>query len=229
MALHFFEEVGMVNASRVLAAVVVPIALGSFDAQAVTVDLTAGAAGTTFLNQSFNETRAADVKVLSPLDLSIANMTLREFNVGPGASGTLGARIYDSVSGALLSSGSAAVAAGANQSLTVLVTATLATGHTYRVGFFLDVGGSAGSGDFIDVNPPGLPITAYDENAGLFQITGTFQGLADSFPTNTNFGLPFISLQVAAVPEATGWVSIAIGLLILVMLARKRNLSVGSD
>jgi len=217
----------MVNASRVLAAAVVPIALGSFDAQAVTVDLTAGAAGTTFSNQSFNETRAADVKVLSPLDLSVANTTLREFNVGPGASGTLGARIYDSVSGTLLSSGSAPVAAGANQSLTVPVTATLATGHTYRVGFFLDVGGSAGSGDFIDVNPPGLPITPYTENTGLLQITGTFQQLTDSFPTNQNFGLPFISLDVTPVPEPSKWVSLAAGLLMLAVVGYKRGVLPG--
>ena len=143
--------------------------------------------------------------------------------MGVSASGTLGARIYDSVSGTLLSSGSAPVAAGANQSLTVPVIATLATGHTYRVGFFLDVGGSAGSGDFIDVNPPGLPITRYTENTGLLQITGTFQQLTDSFPTNQNFGLPFISLDVTPVPEPSKWVSLAAGLLMLVMVGYKRG------
>jgi hypothetical protein len=220
---HPENEAGMFNASQVVAAVVVSTALASLDTYAITVDFNAGANGTLLSNQSFNETRAADVTVLSPLDLNVASMTLRQFNVvpGAGAGGTLGARIYDSNAQTLLASSNAPVGTGFDQSLTVPIAATLVAGHTYRVGFFLDVGGLAGSGDLTDVNPAGLGFTPYTENTGLLQIAGTFQLVTDSFPANTNSGLPFISLEVTQVPEPSVWMSLAVALVMLVMVRHR--------
>src|SRR5207249_6938182 len=59
------------------------LVLGHAPALAFTVDIGASTAGTLYMNQSFNETRAVDIKVLTS-DLLVLSMTLREFNIAEG-------------------------------------------------------------------------------------------------------------------------------------------------
>src|SRR5437762_2630236 len=93
----------------VVPAILTLFAVARFAAGA-TVDLTSGAPGTTLPGQSFNETRGADVTILGSTDPSLLAITARSINLP--APGTLGARIYDTSSQALLASADAAVASG---------------------------------------------------------------------------------------------------------------------
>jgi hypothetical protein len=212
----------MADRITVLAAALCAAVMASTSAHAaVDADLVAGATGTAFFNQSFNETRAADVTVLGAANLNLQSMTLREFNVVTGPGGTLGARVYDASSGTLLALGSAAVGAGFDQTLTIPIAATLVAGHTYRVGFFLDVEGDAGSADGLDVSPPGLGLTPYAESTGLLLVSGTFATGSDSFPSTANGLLPLMTLTVTPVPEPAMWQLLAGGLLGAAALRRR--------
>ncbi len=189
------KTVGLV----LLALCVAAIPAGS--AWAISIDLTSGTTGMTFLNQSFNETRAVDVTV--GLDsLLLSSMTLEEFNIVSGT-GTVGARIYDSTSGLLLASADAAVGSGFDQAVTIPISVLLLAGQTYRVGFFIAAGGTFGSGDLFDPDPPGLDIVDYFDTTGSVLVSQAFQLASDAFPTNLNGGVPFITLEAepAAIPE----------------------------
>ncbi len=180
--------------SRSLLCALIPFLAPAF-LHGQTVPLTAGATGTVRFNQSFNETRAIEVEVESETDLQVRWMTLYEFNVvGETGGGTLGARIYDN-SGTLLASADAPISGGFNQSLTIPITATLIAGASYRIGFYLSTfTGSAGSGDFLDVDPPGLSLTPYVEPTGSFRIIQAWSIRFDSFPTNRNSFLPLVAV-----------------------------------
>jgi len=185
------------------------------------VDLTSGVVvGTLSGDASFNDTRAIEVGIVSPAALNVNAMTLREFSVSEGGSGSFGARIYDSRSGILLASSEAAVSSGLDQSITISIAARLDPGHTYRVGFFSSVGGS-GSANGTDVDPAGDALTSYFERTGLMHIDGIFQSNTDAFPTTRYPLLPYVSLDVTQVPEASTWAVALLGFAVLNLLRRR--------
>ena len=160
------------------------------------VNLTPTSAGTLTPGQSFNETRAADVKVLTAGPLTVSSMTLGGLNIGSSASSALaGARIYDSSSGALVASGDATVNAGSQQTITIPIAATLASGATYRVGFYVQTNptGSGSGTVFVVTSFP------YTESTGRFQVVAAWDSspAGDVFPTTTNTVLPQMTITVA--------------------------------
>jgi hypothetical protein len=161
------------------------------------LDLTSGTTGTlTPVPQSFNETRGVDVTVLGT-DLAVTAMTLRGLYIST-ASATVGPRIYDSSTHALIAGADVTVSSGSNLTVTVPILAPMATGHTYRVCFFVNAGGIGGSGRMFDPTPPGTGGFPYVEGSGTLQVLSAYSLSADAFPTNVNFFVPLISLQVMA-------------------------------
>jgi parallel beta-helix repeat protein len=163
---------------------------------ATTVNLTPASAGGTMDGQSFNETRAADVKVLAAGPLTVSSMTLSRLNIGGSAtSATVGARIYDSSSQALVASGDVTVNPGSQLTVTIPIAATLASGATYRVGFYVQTTpSSGGSGTvFLATSFP------YTEATGRFQIVAAWDSspAGDAFPATTNTALPQMTITVA--------------------------------
>ncbi len=163
---------------------------------ATTVNLTPTSAGTLMDGQSFNETRAADVKVLAAGPLTVSSMTLSGLNIDSSATSALaGARIYDSSSGALVASGNATVNAGSQQTITIPITATLASGSTYRIGFYVETTPSGGGSGTVFV----VTSFPYPEPTGRFQIVAAWDSspAGDTFPTTTNTALPQMTITVA--------------------------------
>lgn len=148
---------------------------------AASIDLTSGAIGTLFGNQSFNgETRTAQVTVLGATNLAVSSMTLNLFDIRTGTA-TMGARIYNTT-GTLLAFADITPTVVDNQSVTIPISATLIAGNSYRLGFFIS--SSSGSSNNVDqFVPNSFP---YTETNGLFQITGAFQKGGDVFPTLTS-------------------------------------------
>jgi hypothetical protein len=165
---------------------------------ATTVNLTPSSAGGLLAGQSFNETRAADVKVLTTGPLTVSSMTLSGLDiVGSSAtSATIGARIYDSNSQALVASGNANVNAGSQLTVTIPIAATLASGATYRVGFYVQTAPSPGGGSGTVFLANSFP---YTEPTGRFQIVAAWDSSpsGDVFPTTTNTALPQMTITVA--------------------------------
>ena len=135
--------------------------------------------------------------VVSGGDQEVMSLTLENFDIISGT-GTVGARIYDSGTGALIVSADQAVGSGFDQSVTIPISATLVSGKTYRVGFIIvtDIL-SQGSGDLIDAAPNGYDISAYLDPTGSLQVTQAYSIGADAFPTNKNSMVPMISITVA--------------------------------
>ena len=202
--------------SKVMKSICLIFCLSHVPAHAAIVDLTSGTTGTLNLNQSFNETRAAEITVLSPSNLSVSSMTLNEFNLT--IAGTVGARIYNE-SGLLLASADTAVGVGSDQSITIPISATLVSGQSYRAGFFISAGIDGGSGDMFA--PATFP---YTETNGLFEITGAFSLPSDAFPANTNIFIPtMMGLNVSAVPIPSAIWLFGSGLLGFIGLARRKS------
>ena len=165
------------------------------------VNLTPASAGTFTAGQSFNETRAADVTVLTTGPLAVSSMTLSGLDIGgTGTTALAGARIYNS-SGTLVASANATVNAGSQQTVTIPIAATLASGATYRVGFYVQTTpASQGSGTILVVNGATLTsFTPYTEPTGRFQIVGAWDSSpsGDVFPTSVNIFLPQMTIAVA--------------------------------
>ena len=213
------QMVGLVLLLLALAAAAVPIG----PAWAISIDLTSGTTGTTSINQSFNETRGVDVAVVGLDSLLVSSMTLDEFNIVSGT-GTVGARIYDTASGVLLASADQAVGPGFDQSVTIPISALLLAGQTYRVGFFIDAGGTQGSGDGFDASPPGLDILDYVDATGSLLVSQAFQSGSDAFPTTLNGLVPFITLEASrpAVPEPSPLLLLVVTAPLLALLRRRR-------
>jgi hypothetical protein len=169
--------------------------LGAGFADATSVSLISGASGSFIFGQSYNETRALDVTVLSPSDLVVQSMTLG----GIGGTGSAEAVIYDSLTHTLIASAVGTVSGG---TVTVPISATLVPGDQYRIGFY----GRLGSGTFFQPNFP------YTDSSGLFQINGASQSALDAFPGNINLDAPEISMQLT-VPDAVSTLTLlALGL-----------------
>ena len=169
------------------------LALGLQIASATTIDLTSGVSGTYIAGQSYNETRAVDVTVLSPLSLYVSSMTLS----GIDGTGIAKAVIYDSNTQALIASAQGDLTGG---TITLSISATLSSGGEYRIGFY----GLLGSGTFFQPGSPPYTLPGnfpYTESSGLLRINGAWDTATDSFPNNENLAVPQITLQAVAVPE----------------------------
>ena len=172
------------------------LALLADPARGATVNLASGTGGTTLFSQSFNETRGADVTILTPDAQSLSEMELQSFNV-LAASGTLGARVYDQNTHVLIAAADRAVSSGNNQTLSIPIAATLLAGHTYRICFFVDVGGFGGSGTMFDPAPAGPGGTPYVDATGTVRVEAIWENPNDGFPENVNGGLPLMLLRLA--------------------------------
>jgi hypothetical protein len=161
------------------------------------VDLTDGPSGQDDFAQSFEETRGVDVTVLGTRALSVTSMTLRGLNLGVAQS-TVGARIYDSGTHALVATANAVVAGGTGLSVTVPIAASLVGGASYRLCFFVDAGGSGGSVTVFDPNPPSVGDFPYTESTSSFQVTQAYDSPGDGFPTGPNTLVPLITVQIGA-------------------------------
>jgi len=84
------------------------------------------------------------------------------------------------------------VSSGADQTVTIPMAAVLQPGQDYRIGFFIEAGGSGGSADLVSAE--GYP---YWEDQGLFRMNGGYSIGADAFPANVNAYVPLTELEVA--------------------------------
>ncbi len=190
---------------------------------AFNIDLTAGTTGTLLAGQSFNETRAVDVKVVLAVGLQVQSMSLQEFNIVTGT-GTVGARIYDSSTQALIAEADQTVGQGFNQNVTIPLSATLFSGKTYRVGFYIDTPThDQGSGTMFDPDPPLTGITLYTEPTGSLQIIEVYSITSDSFPTSVNRFMPLITFEANPVPLPSTVLMLGSGLLGLAGWRRLRK------
>jgi len=175
---------------------IVLVSLLAAPSRAVTVDLTSGTTGTlSGVPQSFNETRGVDVTVLAGVNQNVQSMTLKGLYIST-ASGALGARIYNSGNASLIATANTTVFSGSNQTVTIPISATLASGASYRVSFFVSAGGFGGSGIMFDPNPPSLGGFPYTESTGTLTINQAYSTSSDAFPANANIFVPLISLAV---------------------------------
>lgn len=182
-------------------------ALGTSLATAIPVSLISGTSGSFMAGQSYNETRAIDVTMLSPVSLLVESMTL----TGVNGSGPAEAVIYDSNTHLLIASAMGTVTGG---TVTVPISATLLSGGDYRIGFFGDLGTAT---VFL---PGSFP---YADSSGLFQIDGASESPTDSFPSNWNLADPQVSLEVTPVPERAGSMAL-LGFGMLGVLTFRRSL-----
>jgi hypothetical protein len=185
---------------------------GLVDATVYTINVASGTPGSPTLGQSYNETRAVDVTVLSALNLAVSSMTLSGIN----GSATAEAVIYDAHTQALLASASGTLTGG---TITLPITATLVSGVEYRIGFF----GLLGSGNgFI---PNGWSInneTPYTESTGLLRINSAWDDtLGNGFPSIPNLEVPLVSLDVTTVPEPNDAALLGLGLLLSILFAKR--------
>lgn len=182
-------------------------------AAATTIYMDSGTTGSFISDQSYNETRAVDVTVLSPVNLQVSSMTLS----GIGGSGLAEAVIYDSNTRSLIASAQGTLTGG---TITLSISTTLLSGDEYRIGFF----GHLGSGTFFQ--PPdssgNLPILPYTESSGLLRINGAFDFGTDNFPTYQNLFVPLVSMQVSPVPEPETLALVGLGLLLSRLFHKQR-------
>jgi hypothetical protein len=151
--------------------------------------------GTLLPGQSYNETRAAQIRPFN--DLTIVEMTLAGLNVPAGAElAVVGARIWDS-EGVLIASADTKVPPGLLQTVTIPIEANLNADNFYRVGFVvLSVPGGLASATLWDPGLPGTPGFPYGETTEHVVIEGGFATTEGGFPTTANTTVPLITLRV---------------------------------
>jgi hypothetical protein len=180
------------------------LALSAQLASATIIYMDSGTSGSYISDQSYNETRAVDVTVLSPLNLTVSSMTLS----GIAGSGLAEAVIYDSNTQSLIASAQGNLTGG---TITLSISATLVSGDEYRIGFY----GQLDDGTFFIPGSPPYTLPGdfpYTESSGLLQVNGAWDFPADSFPTYENLAVPLVSMQVIQVPEPGSTVFWGIGL-----------------
>jgi hypothetical protein len=203
----------MISARVVTSMLVVMSAAAFASAQATTVDLTSGTSGSLVFGQSFNETRGVAVTVQGASDLGLTSMTLRGLTI-TSPSATVGARVYQNSTQALIASADVAVSTGSFQDVTVPITAVLTAGRTYRLCFTVITDPGSGSGIVFDPNPPGTGGFPYTESTGLLVVVQAYSTANDEFPNIQNIFVPRISAELfpggVAVPQpalgASAWV-----------------------
>ena len=160
---------------------------------AIDSNLISGAMGTSMPGQSYNETRALDITVLSTSDLSVERMVLDGYTLYGNGSALVGARIYDNLTQALVSTSQDInlSAPSIGVPISIPVSATLVSGRSYRVGFY--VLGNPQSPSSADVFlPASFP---YTESTGLFLINSTHSVGADEFPQLPNQAAPRVTIR----------------------------------
>jgi hypothetical protein len=157
---------------------------------AVDSDLVSGATGTAIQGQSYSETRAVDVTVLSPSDLAVERMVLDGYLLYAGCTAVVGARIYDSSTNALVSTSSDVNLSGPSIAIpiSIPVSATLVSGRNYRIGFSA-LGNPSSSGNFF------VPSFPYTESTGLFRINSAWDDAPDAFPQVPNLFAPRVTIR----------------------------------
>ena len=145
------------------------------------------------VTQSFNETRGIVVTPAAD-DVTVSAMRLDALYLE--LDGTVGARIYDATTHALIASQDVSVSAGANLTVDVSISATLRAGFSYVLAFFVSDGGSGGSA--VGILPTSLPYAV-----GPFTVTGLNESSFDAFPQNWNLEAPQITVTACATPSAT--------------------------
>jgi hypothetical protein len=188
------------------------LGIGPAAATIYAVNVASGISGSPTLGQSYNETRAVDVTVLSPLNLAVSLMTLS--GVGNGLATAV---IYDSTTQLLIASAQGNLTGG---TITLPISATLVSGGEYRIGFF----GLFGSGNgFI---PGGWTLsheTPYTESTGLLRINSAWDDtLGNGFPSFPNLEVPLVSMQVTTVPEPKTLALAGVGLLLSTRFYKRR-------
>lgn len=189
--------------------------LGTGLAAATTIYMDSGTSGTFIAGQSYNETRAVDVTVLSPVNLDVSSMTLS----GIGGSGLAEAVIYDSNTQLLIASAQGTLTGG---TITLPISATLLSGDEYRIGFF----GNLGNGTFFQPGSPPYTLPGnfpYTESSGLLRINSAWDFGADSFPAYPNLFVPQVSMQVSPVPEPGTLALVGAGLLLSMLFHKQRT------
>src|SRR5262249_37331213 len=158
--------------------------------------LVSGATGTAIQGQSYNESRAVDITVLSSSDLAVERMVLDGYLLGAGCTAVVGARIYDSSTTALASTSSVVnrLLPSTAIPISIPVSATLVSGRNYRIGFYAMGNPQSGSsGNFF------LPCFPYIESTGLFRINSGWDVGADAFPQITNLAAPRVTIRTHSI------------------------------
>lgn len=169
------------------------------------VNLTPATAGSFVQGQSFNETRLAEVLVEGVGNVTISSMTLSGLNAGNQT--LVGARIYDS-NWTIVATADSNTEPGPGQTISVPISAVLAAGGTYRIGFFIQTNPAGGaSGDFLQPTgwsfspAAGWTTPAYDASpSGWLQIQRAWSFASDSpatTPPNQNLAVPQVTVAGA--------------------------------
>lgn len=182
------------------------------DATIYTINVASGTNGSATLGQSYNETRAVDVTVLSPLNLAVSSMTLSGIN----GTGTAEAEIYNAQTQALIASATGTLTGG---TITLPISATLISGDEYRIGFY----GILGSGNgFI---PNGWTLShesPYADSTGLLQINSAWDDTTgNGFPSIPNLEVPLVTLQVTTVPEPNNAALLGLALFLSILFHKR--------
>ncbi len=147
--------------------------------------------------QLLDETRAVQVSVLAGLGpVFVDSITLYDLNISAGPAWTrVRAKIYNS-DGTLNASNQVSVSSDSpQQEMTIPLSATLADGGTFRIGFHVSTStGNAVPATFLVPtgwqSPGNLPV--YTETTGTFGIESSWQSAGDTFPTNGTLNVPKI-------------------------------------
>lgn len=172
------------------------------------INVNSGTTGSYVPIQSYNETRAVDVTVLSPVNLTVTSLTLS--GIG-GIGDTATALIYNYNTEQLIASASGNVGSGGTVTVSISGT-TLVSGDQYQIGFSgnLDDGTLFNPGSYQVLPNPDFP---YTESTGSLKINGAYDGALNSFVTTANIYEPQLSLEVAPVPEPGSAAFLGAGLL----------------
>lgn len=193
-------------------------ALGAADRlPAQNIDLTSGTSGQYLGGQSFNEMRAIELSVAAWAPVQLSLVTLNGLDLGGATSAFVGARIYLSSSQQLIASADTTVFA--NGPITLALSAVLAPGETYRIGFYVETSpDSQASGALFA--PTQFP---YTESSGYFVVRAAYAFPGDAFPAFENLAMPQISVTASTVPEPAPLVGLLGGAIALATISRWRR------
>src|SRR5262249_29376981 len=121
--------------------------------------------------------------------------------------GTIGARIYNSATQALVASANT-TASGTNLTVTIPISATLTPGVAYRIAFYNSAGGAA---DVLDPTPAGAAVTPCNDTTGYPHVSATSSATGDVFPNGLNPSLPYIPVTGSFAGPPTAYYSISAG------------------